>query len=154
MGRLTLNVLLSFAQFERKVTGERIRDKIAASKEKDFIAAETNRGKSALRAVNLLIIRENAGNFRDFKTPRLTWQQKSLAFSAAFVKIPYSTDQGNLKVSGREATDPLVKHCEQLQANGFSRCRAGTSSSLLLASSSSGYSRVMRPAHGGYFRPD
>jgi site-specific DNA recombinase len=32
MGRLTLNVLLSFAQFEREVTGERIRDKIAASK--------------------------------------------------------------------------------------------------------------------------
>ena len=34
MGRLTLNVLLSFAQFEREVTGERIRDKIAASKRK------------------------------------------------------------------------------------------------------------------------
>src|SRR6266705_4073586 len=34
MGRLTLNVFLSFAQFEREVTGERIRDKIAASKQK------------------------------------------------------------------------------------------------------------------------
>jgi site-specific DNA recombinase len=34
MGRLTLNMLLSFAQFEREVTGERIRDKIRASKEK------------------------------------------------------------------------------------------------------------------------
>src|ERR1700680_1276068 len=34
MGRLTLNVLLSFAQFELEVTGERIRDKIAASKRK------------------------------------------------------------------------------------------------------------------------
>jgi DNA invertase Pin-like site-specific DNA recombinase len=34
MGRLTLNVLLSFAQFEREVTGERIRDKVAASKMK------------------------------------------------------------------------------------------------------------------------
>lgn len=34
MGRLTLNVLLSFAQFEREVAGERIRDKIAASKRK------------------------------------------------------------------------------------------------------------------------
>src|ERR1700729_1927883 len=34
MGRLTLNILLSFAQFEREVTGERIRDKIAASKQK------------------------------------------------------------------------------------------------------------------------
>src|SRR4030088_822749 len=34
MGRLTLNILLSFAQFEREVTSERIRDKIAASKRK------------------------------------------------------------------------------------------------------------------------
>jgi site-specific DNA recombinase len=34
MGRLTLNVLLSFAQFEREITGERIRDKIAASRRK------------------------------------------------------------------------------------------------------------------------
>src|SRR6202000_2906918 len=34
MGRLTLNVLLSFAQFEREVIGERVRDKIAASKSK------------------------------------------------------------------------------------------------------------------------
>src|SRR5215217_7723767 len=34
MGRLTLNVLLSFAQFEREVTGERIRDKVAASRRK------------------------------------------------------------------------------------------------------------------------
>ncbi len=34
MGRLTLNILLSFAQFEREVTGERIRDKIAASRRK------------------------------------------------------------------------------------------------------------------------
>ncbi len=34
MGRLMLNVLLSFAQFEREVTGERIRDKIAAAERK------------------------------------------------------------------------------------------------------------------------
>ena len=34
MGRLTLNMLLSFAQFEREIAGERIRDKIAASKAK------------------------------------------------------------------------------------------------------------------------
>ena len=34
MGRLTLNVLLSFAQFEREVISERVRDKVAASKAK------------------------------------------------------------------------------------------------------------------------
>ena len=37
MGRLTLNMLLSFAQFEREVTAERIRDKIAASKKRGLI---------------------------------------------------------------------------------------------------------------------
>ena len=36
MGRLTLNVLLSFAQFERELSGERIRDKIAASKQRSM----------------------------------------------------------------------------------------------------------------------
>ena len=36
MGRLTLNMLLSFAQFEREVTGERIRDKLAATKKKGY----------------------------------------------------------------------------------------------------------------------
>ena len=40
MGRLTLNVLLSFAQFEREVIGERVRDKIAASK-RIWIAARS-----------------------------------------------------------------------------------------------------------------
>jgi DNA invertase Pin-like site-specific DNA recombinase len=38
MGRLTLNVLLSFAQFERELIGERVRDKIAASKRKGNVA--------------------------------------------------------------------------------------------------------------------
>ncbi|MEM9965980.1 MAG: recombinase family protein [Asticcacaulis sp.] len=41
MGRLTLNVLLSFAQFEREVTGERIRDKIKASKAKGMFMGGT-----------------------------------------------------------------------------------------------------------------
>ena len=42
MGRLTLNVLLSFAQFEREVTSERIRDKIGASKRKGLVATRVN----------------------------------------------------------------------------------------------------------------
>jgi site-specific DNA recombinase len=40
MGRLTLNVLLSFAQFEREVIGGRVRDKIAASKRKEIWVAD------------------------------------------------------------------------------------------------------------------
>jgi site-specific DNA recombinase len=42
MGRLTLNVLLSFAQFEREIIGERIRDKVAASKRKGMWMGGTN----------------------------------------------------------------------------------------------------------------
>ncbi len=65
MGRLTLNVLLSFAQFEREVTGERIRDKIAASKKKGIWMG----GVVALgyRVENraLLVVEEHAGFVRD-----------------------------------------------------------------------------------------
>jgi len=53
MGRLTLNVLLSFAQFEREVTGERIRDKIAASKGKDMLMAGSRRSATTSRNENL-----------------------------------------------------------------------------------------------------
>jgi site-specific DNA recombinase len=49
MGRLTLNVLLSFAQFEREVTGERIRDKIAASKKKGLWMAASCRSVTSPR---------------------------------------------------------------------------------------------------------
>ncbi|OJZ17146.1 MAG: hypothetical protein BGP21_00440 [Thiobacillus sp. 65-29] len=44
MGRLMLNILLLFAQFEREVTGERIRDKIAASKAKGMWMTGMNSG--------------------------------------------------------------------------------------------------------------
>jgi DNA invertase Pin-like site-specific DNA recombinase len=43
MGRLTLNILLSFAQFEREVIGERVRDKVAASKQKGMWMGGTPR---------------------------------------------------------------------------------------------------------------
>jgi site-specific DNA recombinase len=56
MGRLTLNVLLSFAQFEREITSERIRDKIASSKRKGlwvggmFVSgARAGRGAAGVR---------------------------------------------------------------------------------------------------------
>src|SRR5246500_634862 len=64
MGRLTLNVLLSFAQFEREVIGERVRDKIAASKRKglwvggNIPLGYTNRDKK------LVIVPEEAEQVR------------------------------------------------------------------------------------------
>jgi site-specific DNA recombinase len=64
MGRLTLNVLLSFAQFEREVTAERIRDKIAASKRKGLwvggmvpLGYELHEGKLTIREDEARIVR-------------------------------------------------------------------------------------------------
>ena len=60
MGRLTLNVLLSFAQFEREVTGERIRDKIAASKRKGiWMGGNVPLGYDAINR-ELIVNREEA----------------------------------------------------------------------------------------------
>ena len=64
MGRLTLNVLLSFAQFEREVIGERVRDKIAASKKKGLFMG----GNIPLGYINrdkkLVIVPEEAERVR------------------------------------------------------------------------------------------
>ena len=64
MGRLTLNVLLSFAQFEREVIGERVRDKIAASKRKGLFMG----GNIPLGYINrdkkLVIVPEEAERVR------------------------------------------------------------------------------------------
>jgi len=61
MGRLTLNVLLSFAQFEREVTGERIRDKIAASKKKGMWMGGVPPLGYTVRDRKLVVIEREAG---------------------------------------------------------------------------------------------
>jgi DNA invertase Pin-like site-specific DNA recombinase len=69
MGRLTLNVLLSFAQFEREVTSERIRDKIAASKRKGLWVGGNLALGYALKGRKLTIIQKEAELVRDiFRT--------------------------------------------------------------------------------------
>ena len=60
MGRLMFNVLLSFAQFEREVTGERIRDKIAASKRKGMWMGGTPPIGYALKDKKLLVNKTQA----------------------------------------------------------------------------------------------
>ena len=64
MGRLTLNVLLSFAQFEREVTGERIRDKIAASKRKGMWMGGFVPMGYAAKGRSLEIVEPDAGGIR------------------------------------------------------------------------------------------
>lgn len=64
MGRLTLNVLLSFAQFEREVTGERIRDKIAASKKKGIWMGGPVPLGYEVKERKLLVVPKNAKTVR------------------------------------------------------------------------------------------
>ena len=64
MGRLTLNVLLSFAQFEREVTGERIRDKIAASKKKGLWVGGVVPLGYEVRDRKLIVVEEEAATVR------------------------------------------------------------------------------------------
>jgi site-specific DNA recombinase len=64
MGRLTLNVLLSFAQFEREVIGERVRDKIAASKRKGiWVGGPVPLGYKSV-AKKLIVVEEEAEQVR------------------------------------------------------------------------------------------
>ena len=78
MGRLTLNVLLSFAQFEREVTGERIRDKIAASKRKGMwvgglapLGYEVCDGKLVIEASEAKTVRQIFKRYCDLGSVRL-----------------------------------------------------------------------------------
>ena len=64
MGRLTLNVLLSFAQFEREVTSERIRDKIAASKQRGLWVGGMVPLGYASRDKKLVVVEEEAERVR------------------------------------------------------------------------------------------
>jgi len=65
MGRLTLNVLLSFAQFEREVIGERIRDKVAASKRKGIWMGGTSRWDTTVHERKLVINQDEARAVRE-----------------------------------------------------------------------------------------
>ena len=64
MGRLTLNVLLSFAQFEREVTSERIRDKIAASKRKGLWVGGKAPLGYAVKDKRIVVVEEDAAKVR------------------------------------------------------------------------------------------
>jgi DNA invertase Pin-like site-specific DNA recombinase len=70
MGRLTLNMLLSFAQFEREVTGERIRDKIAASKKRGLWKQDAYR---QIRSRHWRQATRSWRSLSDAAEPHLSW---------------------------------------------------------------------------------
>jgi len=106
MGRLTLNVLLSFAQFEREVTSERIRDKIAASKRKGLWVGGTLPFGYEMKEGKIAVIEEEAelvrlifrrylelGSVnelvRDLKERNIRTRAKQLATGATRGGIPF-----------------------------------------------------------------
>jgi site-specific DNA recombinase len=106
MGRLTLNVLLSFAQFEREVTSERIRDKIAASKRKGLwvggnlpLGYEMKDGKIAIVEEEAELVRSIFRRYlelggvnellRDLKERNIQTRTKQLSTGATRGGIPF-----------------------------------------------------------------
>jgi site-specific DNA recombinase len=106
MGRLTLNVLLSFAQFEREVTSERIRDRIAASKRKGIwvggnlpLGYEMKDGKIAIVEVEAELVRSIFQQYlelgsvnelvRDLRKRNIRTRAKRLATGATRGGIPF-----------------------------------------------------------------
>ncbi len=93
MGRLTLNVLLSFAQFEREVTGERIRDKIAASKKKGMWMGAAAPAGYRINGRQLEIVESEA------KTVRYIFEQYNELKSVKLLK--HHLDQKGIKTPKR-----------------------------------------------------
>jgi hypothetical protein len=110
MGRLTLNVLLSFAQFEREVTGERIRDKIAASRRKGMWMGGYPPLGYAVRDRKLVIVPKEAALvrkiFADFlKTGSATTVSRSLGAAGVTTKGGKPMNKGYLY---RVLNNPVV----------------------------------------------
>lgn len=102
MGRLTLNVLLSFAQFEREVTGERIRDKIAASKRKGIWMGGRVPLGYRVEARALHVVEEHAALIRMIFARYLELGSVGAVqaqFRAAGIVIPQRTD-GTSRLTG------------------------------------------------------
>jgi DNA invertase Pin-like site-specific DNA recombinase len=102
MGRLTLNVLLSFAQFEREVTGERIRDKIAASKKKGIWMGGVVPLGYRVENRALHVVEEHAAFARDLFRRYLeigSVVRLKAALDQEDVRLPTRAD-GNGKISG------------------------------------------------------
>jgi DNA invertase Pin-like site-specific DNA recombinase len=102
MGRLTLNVLLSFAQFEREVTGERIRDKIAASKRKGMwmggnvpLGYEASERTLVINPAEAETVRRIFALYRDFGCVRRVKEEADrLGFRTKCITTANGTERG------------------------------------------------------------
>jgi site-specific DNA recombinase len=115
MGRLTLNVLLSFAQFEREVTGERIRDKIAASKKKGmWMGGTVPTGYDAcerrlvVNAAEAATVREIYARYLDLGSIRLLKQDLDRRGIVSKVRVSKAGIQSGGKSFSRGALHELL----------------------------------------------
>jgi DNA invertase Pin-like site-specific DNA recombinase len=155
MGRLTLNMLLSFAQFEREVTGERIRDKIAASKRKGMwmggsipLAYEVRDRKLIVHQAEAALVRRIHQVYLDLGSVRLAQQHlaaegitskggRSLERGALFHLLQNRLYRGEIAHRGKvyagehEAVvdAPLWEAVQQRLAQGRVDRRSGTNAS-------------------------
>jgi hypothetical protein len=101
MGRLMLNVLLSFAQFEREVTSERIRDKIAASKRKGLWVGGPLPLGYRIKDDEITVIEEEAGTSEtDLPPLPRTWRRQRIGTRSRGAEHP---DQGETSRYRRHA---------------------------------------------------
>jgi site-specific DNA recombinase len=126
MGRLTLNVLLSFAQFEREVTGERIRDKIAASKKKGIWMGGVVPLGYRVDNRALHVVEEHAAFVRG-----LFWRYPEIG---SVVRLKAALDQENVRLPTR--TDGRIQP-RRRSASSWTACAASTASRSFAAARAS-----------------
>ena len=121
MGRLTLNVLLSFAQFEREVTGERIRDKIAASKKKGIWMGGVVPLGYRVEARALHVVEEHAAIIRTLSDNIWRWAASwcSVTSRTGEPPVAHRTDgKGKTMGGGMTAEGISTKSCRTRSTSG------------------------------------
>jgi DNA invertase Pin-like site-specific DNA recombinase len=117
MGRLTLNVLLSFAQFEREVIGERIRDKVAASKRKGIwtggsvpLGYEVRERKLLINSAEAPIVREIFERYLELGTVRRLIKDLSIRGIGSAIRVSKTGNRRGGKSFGRGALYHLLSN--------------------------------------------
>lgn len=137
MGRLMRNVLLSFAQFEREVTSERIRDKFAASKAKGMwmggpvpLGYDVRNRMLVVNEAEAALVRRVFDDFVSMRAPPTAkaWRQRTRSRRA---RPTATTRQSSTNASGlgRAATGPCLQHPSKIWSSNRSwrRCQLLTS---------------------------
>ena len=129
MGRLTLNVLLSFAQFEREATGERIRDEIAASKRKGTwmggrvpLGYEVCERRLVINQAEAAVVRQIYQCYLELGSVRLLKPELDQRRMPVRCKGPQERAARHSRVSRRMKADSPIRTSHDMRNEGKSRC--------------------------------